>query len=55
MQTGKLEQNLMATLHKELKYDPVQVTEEEIREMKGQLEKFVVAPVDKHGGDAAVM
>ena len=55
MRTDELQRRLLRTFEEGVKREGPQVEEEEVWRLKKLLRGFVVAPVDKLSGDAAIM
>ena len=55
MKTAELQKKLLKAFEDGTKKEGPQVEEEEVKRMRKLLQGFVVAPVDKLSGDAAIM
>ena len=55
MKLTRLQEKLMSTFEEDTRRDGPQIEEEEVNRVRKMLQGFVVAPVDKLSGDAAII
>ena len=55
MKLTHLHEKLLRTFEEDTRRDGPQIAEEQVNQMRKMLRGFVIAPVDKLSGDAAIM